>query len=66
MYIVGGANGSGKSTLISELSEERQLEVVNADDIARELNPEDMASVQLMAGRLFFKKINQLILIEAI
>ncbi len=60
MYIVGGANGSGKSTLISELSEERQLEVVNADDIARELNPEDMASVQLMAGRLFFKKINQL------
>jgi len=61
MYIVGGANGSGKSTLIGELSQERRLEVVNADDIARELNPEDMASVQLQAGRIFFQNINRLI-----
>ena len=35
LYIIAGANGSGKSTLAEIILKEKQLEFLNADEIAR-------------------------------
>ena len=51
MYIIAGANGSGKSTLSRVLLPEDSICYVNPDDIAHELNPNDLNSVKLEAGR---------------
>jgi len=37
LYIIAGANGSGKSTLAKVLLEEKSLEFLNADEIAKEI-----------------------------
>lgn len=47
LYIIAGANGSGKSTLASELLPAENLEYLNADDIAREICPENIESVKV-------------------
>ena len=39
LYIIAGANGSGKSTLANVLLKEKNLEFLNADDIAKEICP---------------------------
>ena len=51
LFIIAGANGSGKSTLARVLLPEDGIRYVNPDDIARELNPADINSVKLEAGR---------------
>ena len=35
LYLIAGANGSGKSTLASELLPDKNLDFLNADDIAK-------------------------------
>lgn len=47
LYILAGANGSGKSTIAKELLPAENISYVNADDIARELCPEDMQKVRI-------------------
>lgn len=42
LYIIAGANGSGKSTLASELLPSENLEFLNADDIAKEICPNNI------------------------
>ena len=39
LYIVSGANGSGKTTFAKMLTEDLSLPFVNADEIAKELDP---------------------------
>ncbi|MEI8390693.1 MAG: AAA family ATPase [bacterium] len=57
LYIIAGANGSGKSTLAGELLPEEQLEFLNADDIAREICPENIESVRISAGKEVYKRL---------
>ena len=51
LYILAGANGSGKNTIAKELLPAENISYVNADDIARELCPEDMQKVRIQVGK---------------
>jgi len=59
LYIVAGPNGSGKTTLARELTEAENLDFLNADDIARSINSQDVSKAYMQAGREFFKKLNE-------
>lgn len=61
LYIIAGANGSGKSTLASELLPAENLEYLNADDIAREICPENIESVKIKAGKIVLEKLSVLL-----
>ncbi len=60
MFILAGANGSGKSTIAKELLPEESIVYVNADDIARELCPENMQSVRIQAGKELHARMDKL------
>jgi len=60
LVIIGGPNGSGKSTFARGYLLTHPMVYLCADDIAKEINPEDMSSVKLAAGREFFKKLKDL------
>ena len=62
LYIIAGANGSGKSTLASELLSEENIEFLNADDIAKELCPDNIESVKIKAGKIVLEKLDKLLL----
>jgi predicted ABC-type ATPase len=57
LYIIAGANGSGKSTLATEFLPEENLDFLNADEIAKELCPNNIESVKIQAGKIFLKKL---------
>jgi len=59
LYILAGANGSGKSTLASELLSTENLQFLNADEIAKELCPENIESVKIAAGKIFLKRLDK-------
>ncbi|MCP3660434.1 MAG: hypothetical protein GY830_09075 [Bacteroidetes bacterium] len=61
IYIVAGANGSGKTTISKELLKEEQLEFLNADEIAYQINSTNIDKVKLSAGKIFFKKLKEYI-----
>ena len=57
LIVIGGANGSGKTTLVREYISVENLQYLGADQIAYELNPNNVESVAIDAGRLFVRKI---------
>ena len=57
LYIISGANGSGKSTFAEVLLKEKNLEFLNADEIAKELAPNAINSVPISAGKEYFKRL---------
>ncbi|DAA98213.1 TPA: hypothetical protein CPT80_00720 [Candidatus Gastranaerophilales bacterium HUM_9] len=57
LYIIAGANGSGKSTLAEVLLKEKNLEFLNADEIAKEISPNAINSVPIKAGKEYFKRL---------
>mgnify|MGYP004672606705 CR=1 FL=1 len=57
LYIIAGANGSGKSTLAEVLLKEKNLEFLNADEIAKEISPNAINSVPITAGKEYFKRL---------
>jgi len=59
LYIIAGANGSGKSTLAEVLLKERNLEFLNADEIAKEISPNAINSVPISAGKVYFKRLSE-------
>ncbi len=61
LYIIAGANGSGKSTLASELLPSENLEFLNADDVAKEICPENIEKVRIKAGKIVLKKLDGLL-----
>ena len=61
LIVIGGANGSGKTTLAREYISVEGLDYLGADQIAFELNPDDVESVAIEAGRLFIRKIAETI-----
>jgi predicted ABC-type ATPase len=61
LFIIAGANGSGKTTFALSFSKFNNLEFINADEIAKGLNPKDMEKEKITAGKIFLKKIDTLI-----
>ncbi|MBW8049552.1 MAG: AAA family ATPase [Cytophagales bacterium] len=61
IIIIGGANGSGKTTFAKTFIKKYPYDFINADEIAKELSPDDLTKSQLEAGKIFFKKIDKLI-----
>ena len=62
IYVFGGGNGSGKTTLATTIlsSLDNQLEFVNADIIAAELNRNDVDAVAIQASRLMLERLSTL------
>ena len=60
LYIIAGANGSGKSTLASELLPSENLDFLNADEVAKEICPENIESVKIKAGKIVLKRLESL------
>ena len=60
LYLLAGANGSGKSTLAIELLPSEELEFLNADDIAKEICPNNIESVKIKAGKILLSKLDKL------
>lgn len=63
LYIIAGPNGAGKTTasmnILPEILNCRIF--VNADEIAKGLNPLDPSSVNIEAGKVMLERINQLV-----
>jgi predicted ABC-type ATPase len=61
-FILAGANGVGKTTVSKEfLKEYKSLIFLNADETAKDLNPKDLNSVRIRAGKEVLKKLDALI-----
>ncbi|MCL2469398.1 MAG: zeta toxin family protein [Alphaproteobacteria bacterium] len=63
LYMIGGANGAGKTTAAMTLLPQYLdvYEFVNADEIARGLNPLKPENANLTAGRVMIERIRNLI-----
>lgn len=61
LYIIAGANGSGKSTLASELLPSEKLDFLNADEVAKEICPENIESVKIKAGKIVLERLEKLL-----
>lgn len=61
LTIIAGANGSGKTTFALSYAEFSGLEFINADEIAKELNPEAMEHEKFNAGKIFLRRIEELL-----
>lgn len=61
LYIIAGANGSGKNTLASELLPSESLKFLNADEVAKEICPENIESVKIKAGKIVLKRLEDLL-----
>ncbi|MCL2102320.1 MAG: zeta toxin family protein [Fibromonadales bacterium] len=58
LYIIAGPNGSGKTTLAKEFIDVENLPFLNADEIAKAINSQDISKAYMQAGREFFKRLN--------
>lgn len=65
LFIIAGANGTGKTTLASEFLKEYSIEFLNADEIAKTIDSRDFRRVRIEAGKVFLKKLKDLIKQEA-
>jgi predicted ABC-type ATPase len=59
LYIIAGANGSGKTTFAKSFASIHKMHFINADEIAKELDPVNMTKHQVKAGRIFFQELNK-------
>jgi len=51
VVIVAGANGSGKTTFAKKFLDITNFEFLNADEIAKQINPSNPAKARIEAGR---------------
>ena len=63
IIIIAGPNGAGKTTFANQIlvGDQSSFPFVNADIIARGLNPGDPESEAFRAGRLMLQKIEELV-----
>lgn len=57
LYIIAGANGSGKTTFALNFSELEGLKFINADEIAKKYDPNDIEKYKVKAGKKFFEEL---------
>lgn len=57
LYIVAGANGSGKTTFAMTYSKLKNLHFINADEIAKKFDPNNLEKYKIKAGKEFFKQL---------
>lgn len=71
LIIIGGANGSGKTTLAREFVAVENYDYLGADEIARDLSPNDPEAEAISAARIFsqrladYLKIGKSVLVES-
>jgi predicted ABC-type ATPase len=61
VVIVAGANGSGKTTFAHKFLEVTKFEFLNADEIAKKMNPKDPLKARIAAGKQVIRSIDELI-----
>jgi predicted ABC-type ATPase len=61
LTIIAGANGSGKTTFALSFADFSGIEFVNADEIAKQLNPDDIEQEKFHAGKIFLQQIETLL-----
>jgi len=61
VYVVCGCNGSGKTTFAKEYVSNYNLSFLNADEIEKEFNPDDVSGGRINAGREFYRRLGRLI-----
>ncbi|HZH73957.1 MAG TPA: zeta toxin family protein [Mariniphaga sp.] len=59
LIIVGGANGVGKTTFAYQYSDEYKIKYLGADAIAVGIDKTKHANIELKAGKLFFKELDE-------
>jgi predicted ABC-type ATPase len=59
LIVVAGPNGAGKSTFIAGFLSEQSWPYLSADAIAAELAPDNPASRQIEAGRIFLDRLEE-------
>lgn len=59
LYIIAGANGSGKTTFAKSFASIHNMYFINADEIAKELDPKNITKHQVKAGRIFFQELDE-------
>ena len=57
LYIIAGANGSGKTTFAMTFAQLQNLKFINADEIAKEYDPNDIQKHKMKAGKKFFDEL---------
>ncbi|RXK03323.1 MULTISPECIES: zeta toxin family protein [Halarcobacter] len=58
LYIIAGANGSGKTTFALNFSQLENLKFINADEIAKQYDPNDIQKFKVKAGKKFFEELD--------
>jgi len=59
LYIIAGANGSGKTTFAKSFADFNDLYFINADEIAKELDKDNITKYQFRAGKIFFQRFKE-------
>lgn len=59
LYIISGANGSGKTTFAKNFAKLNDLYFINADEIAKELDSENITKYKIKAGKIFFSELKK-------
>lgn len=62
LYIIAGANGSGKTTFAANYAKIENLKFINADEIAKQYDPNDIQKYKVKAGKTFFKELENALL----
>ncbi|MEA2013066.1 MAG: zeta toxin family protein [Verrucomicrobiota bacterium] len=57
LYIIAGANGSGKTTFALNYTVLNNLYFINADEIAKSYDPNDISKHKVKAGKEFFRQL---------
>jgi len=57
LYIIAGANGSGKTTFALNYTALNNLHFINADEIAKTYDPNDISKYKIKAGKEFFRQL---------
>jgi len=57
LFIIAGANGSGKTTFAMNFAQLENLKFINADEIAKEYDPNDIQKYKMKAGKKFFQEL---------
>ncbi len=64
LFIIAGANGSGKTTFAKSFSTLHGLYFINADEIAKELDSENITRYKIKAGKIFFERFDKRLLLD--